>query len=54
MAVKDKNEAPKDTETDSFIKFCPICGGTMHKENYLNAEWWFCDDPECGFIEPVK
>lgn len=36
------------------VKFCPICGDTMHKAPYLGSDWWFCDDEEgCGFFEPA-
>lgn len=54
MVTENKKEESKSAEIKALIKFCPICGGTMHKENYLNGEWWFCDDPDCGFIEQVK
>lgn len=54
MVIKNK-EAESKPEEKSVIKFCPICGSTMHKEKYLGNDWWFCDDAEgCGFFEPVK
>jgi ssDNA-binding Zn-finger/Zn-ribbon topoisomerase 1 len=54
MVIK-KKEAESKPEEKSVIKFCPICGSTMHKEKYLGNDWWFCDDAEgCGFFEPVK
>jgi len=47
-------DLPNTQESSATVKFCPICGGTMHQEDYLDAKWWFCDDPDCGFFEPVK
>ncbi|MFS3490552.1 hypothetical protein ACK6W5_24720, partial [Escherichia coli] len=49
------NEEQKQSQQqqDSTVKFCPICGSTMHQQDYLNGKWWFCDDEECGFFEPV-
>lgn len=42
-----------DQQNESLpVKFCPICGDTMHKEEYLGSQWWFCDDESCGFFEP--
>lgn len=54
MATESKNEDTQKTGSATAIKFCPICGSTMHQEDYLGGKWWFCDDPECGFFEPVK
>lgn len=51
MPETNKDDAEKQS---TMLKFCPICGGTMHQEDYLGAKWWFCDDPDCGFFEPVK
>lgn len=49
--VKTTEQQPEQT---AILKFCPICGSTMHQEDYLGAKWWFCDDTECGFYEPVN
>lgn len=54
--VNNESSAPvEETAATNMLKFCPICGDTMHQETYLGSLWWFCDDAEgCGFFEPVK
>lgn len=32
--------------------FCPICGDTMHTTTLLGVDYWECDDPTCGYLEP--
>lgn len=54
MAEENKVDSGQKEEQVAMLKFCPICGATMHQEDYLGSNWWFCDDPECGFSEPVK
>lgn len=54
MTAENKNEDTQKAENSKSIKFCPICGSSMHQEDYLGGKWWFCDDQECGFFEPVK
>lgn len=54
MTEKNGVDAEQQTEQSVILKFCPICGSTMHQEDYLGGKWWFCDDPECGFFEPVS
>jgi len=50
----DSNAVTEAVATSNMLKFCPICGDTMHKETYLDRLWWFCDDAEgCGFFELV-
>lgn len=34
------------------VKFCPICGDTMHTTTLLGVDYWECDDPTCGYLEP--
>jgi len=54
MATQSNEEQQQSLQQqDSTVKFCPICGSTMHQQDYLNGKWWFCDDEECGFFEPV-
>lgn len=36
------------------VKFCPICGGTMHKETRDGGLWWVCDDVTCDFQILIK
>lgn len=48
-----EQKKPEVEQQSAILKFCPICGDTMHQEDYLGKKWWFCDDPECGYIEPV-
>lgn len=31
------------------VKFCPICGDTMHQENRDGGLWWVCDDTSCDY-----
>lgn len=54
MTEENKVDAGQKEARASIIKFCPICGDTMHQEDYLGGKWWFCDDTECSFFEPVK
>ncbi|EGI1922863.1 hypothetical protein LEI36_15215 [Salmonella enterica] len=54
MATQSNEDQQQSLQQqDSTVKFCPICGSTMHQQDYLNGKWWFCDDEECGFFEPV-
>ncbi|EPL1118932.1 hypothetical protein LGA37_003170 [Citrobacter freundii] len=53
MAEENKFDSVQKEEQPAILKFCPICGDTMHQEDYLGSKWWFCDDVECGFFEPV-
>ncbi|HHT9074374.1 TPA: hypothetical protein ACT5CI_003065 [Edwardsiella tarda] len=36
------------------VKFCQICGDTMHQENRDGGLWWVCDDPTCDFQILIK
>lgn len=54
MAEENKVDSGQTKSQATITKFCPICGDTMHQEDYLVGKWWFCDDPGCGFFEPVK
>lgn len=50
---KDINEQ-SEAESTIMVRFCPICGDTMHERVILGFAYWECDDPDCGFIEPKK
>lgn len=35
-------------------KRCPICGARMHEGIVDEIPCWICDDPVCGYSEPVE
>ncbi|WP_273761519.1 hypothetical protein [Aeromonas hydrophila] len=41
-------------EQAQAVKFCPICGDTMHQESRDGGMWWVCDDPTCDFQILIK
>ena len=42
------------SEEVTAVKFCPICGDTMHQENRDGGLWWVCDDPTCDLQILIK
>ncbi|WP_447782135.1 hypothetical protein [Enterobacter asburiae] len=47
------NEDNSENAEQSQVKFCPICGGTMSKVEFIGSFWWLCDDEECGYMEQI-
>ena len=55
--MSDTLETSTSTESSasSIPHLCSICGGSTHVGigPLLCILCWICDDPECGFEEPI-
>lgn len=51
----EENSLPQAEEANAAAvgPYCPICGDRMHIEILLDVQYRVCNDPDCGYIEPV-